>query len=285
MKVREFNLINDLGQKYSLMDPKDYAFFEDPDGLGYSYSNTYQKLGNTYAISSSKLLQGSVTGNLYFEKYENYRNLIDFVHGSTKLILEYIIPYEKSLKTFYKDIQITKIDKGDKETNGYLVSPVTFVNLSLWYEKVIKKYLIDDDDSTAIWDFYFDSYFPSYSSRDLDYINEGHVDASIELNIDGEVNNTKIRLYIEGELYQEVKINTLIGQNEKLCYSSRENNFYIKKRQQNGTYVDLFDLNIIEFENDNVIRMPPRKQCRLTISADDTINSADLIVYSYYVSV
>ena len=283
--VREFNLINDLGQKYSLMDPKNYAFFEKPDGLGYSYTNTYQKIGNTYITSSSKLLQGSETGNLYFEKYENYRNLIDFIYGSTKLVLEYIIPYENSSKTFYRDIQITNISKSDKESNGYLVSSVTFTNLSLWYDKIIKQYIIEDDSSCTLWDFYFDSYFPSYSSRDLDYINDGHVDASIELNIDGEVNNTVIKLYVEGELYQEVKIKTLISQNEKLCYSSKENNFYIKKRQTNGTYVDLFDLNVIKFENDNVIRIPPKKQCRLTISADDVINSASLIVYSYYVSV
>ena len=285
MNVREFNLVNDLGQTFSFMDVETGAFFSDPSGLGYTYRNNYQKVGNIFSTSITELSQGSVTGQLYFTKYENYRKLINFVHKSTKLMLMYVIPYENSTKTYYKDVEMTNIGKSDKEKSGLLKCSVTLTSLSLWYEKVITKYIVEDDDTITTWDFYFDSYFPSYSSRDLDYINEGDVDASVEINIEGEVVNPKLRLYIEGELQQEIAIPITILQHEKLCYSSKEDNFYIKRKKEDGTYESLFTLDYIQFENDNVIRIPPGKQCRLVISSDDSVDVADLTIYAYYVSV
>lgn len=285
MNIREFNLINELGQSYSFMDIDTGAFLSSPSGLGYSYKNSYQKLGNVFINSLTELSQGSVTGKVYFTKYENYRKLINFIHKSTKLMLMYVVPYEKSTKTYYKDVEVTNISKGDKDKNGLLSCSITLTSLSLWYEKIITKYIVEDDGTTTIWDFYFDSYFPSYSSRDLDYINDGDVNASIEVNIDGEVTNPTMKLYIEGELQQEIKIPILIQQHEKLCYSSKEDNFYIKLKKEDGTYESLFTLDYISFENDNVIRIPPGKQCRLVISSDDSVEVADLTIYAYYVSV
>lgn len=286
MAVREFKLMNNLGQEYSLMDIENYAFLSDPSGLGFSYRNSYQKLGNHFSPSSKELEQESMDPILYFKKYESYRNLCSFIHRSSSLILVYIVPYETSTKTYYKDIDVTNITKSEKDPKtGCLKCSATFVNISLWYEKSITKYIIEDEDDSTIWDFYFDSYFPSYSSKDLNYINEGDVDGSIDVVVDGEVINPVLRLYIEGNLHQEITINTTIAVDEKLCYSSQEDNFYIKKRKPNGTYENLYSLDVISLDNDNVIRIPPGKECRLTITANSPISSAEVIIYTYYVSV
>ena len=72
--VREFNLINELGQTYSLMDIENYALLTSPMGLGYSYETEYEQLGNTFVTSLRKLVQGNITGILNFLKYDNYKN-------------------------------------------------------------------------------------------------------------------------------------------------------------------------------------------------------------------
>ena len=55
MKVREFNLINEKGQKFSLMDIENFSLLTDPDGLGYTYSNSYTKVGEVF-INNLKVL-------------------------------------------------------------------------------------------------------------------------------------------------------------------------------------------------------------------------------------
>ena len=279
--VREFCLINNLGQTYSLMDPEEFAYFHEPKGLGFDYNSRYLKVGNVFSPSIRELSQSVVDGELYFHYYENYRKLISFIHKATKLTLKYVVPYKNSTKTYYKDVTIDNLTKGDKEENGYLISSMS-LSLFFWYER--SNFIIEDDDNICRWDFYFDSYFAQYSSRDLEYINNGDLDGSIDLIIYGEVTNPKISLYIEGELFQEIEINTQLMENERLYYSSKSDDFYIKKRNSDGTYTDLFDLNVITFENDNVLRIPPGKQCRITLTAVDLIAKADLNVYSYYVS-
>ena len=280
--VREFCLINNLGQTYSLMDSEEFAFFHKPKGLGFDYNSKYLKVGNVFSPSIRELSQSVIDGELYFHYYENYRKLISFIHKATKLTLKYVVPYKNSIKTYYKDVTIDNLTKGDKEENGYLISSISLNSLSLWYEH--SNFIIEDDDNVCYWDFYFDSYFAQYSSRDLEYINNGDLDGSIDLIIYGEVTNPKISLYIEGELFQEIEIKTQLMENERLYYSSKSDDFYIKKRNSDGTYTDLFDLNIITFENDNVLRIPPGKQCRITLTAVDSISKADLNIYSYYVS-
>lgn len=66
--VRKFNLINELGQTYSLMDIENYSLLTAPMGLGYSYETEYEQLGNTFVTSLRKLVQGNITGQLNFLK-------------------------------------------------------------------------------------------------------------------------------------------------------------------------------------------------------------------------
>ena len=97
--------------------------------------------------------------------------------------------------------------------------------------------------------------------------------------------NPVISLYVEGELYQSVSINTLIDNYEKLIYSSKENEFEITKVLADGSTEDLFRLDTIDFENDNVIRIPKNMNCEIRLSADTNIDNAIVTIYSYYISV
>lgn len=283
--VRQFNLINEKGQTYSLMNIQEYCLLTSPTGLGFSYSIQYEQLGNTFVQTLRKLEQGNINGQVNFLNYQNYKNYVDFVAKSDEIKLQYTIPYKDTSKTFYRDIDIQSTSKGEIQPNGVIQEQVQINCKSLWYEKIAQQYQISATSNEVRWDFRFDSYWSGYTVRELDYINTGHVDASVEIAIDGECVNPSINLYIEGTLFQTITVNDTIDVYEKLLYSSKEGDFYIRKQLTDGTYDNLFSLEYISFENDNVLRIPPNKDCTITLTADEDIEKAVITIYVYYISV
>ena len=281
--VREFKLINEKGQEYSLMDLYNYCFLSDPSGLGYSYLTEYEQLGNTFLTNLRKMEQGQISGTANFSSYDNYRKLIDFIEDSEQLRFAYKIPYITGFKEYFKDVQIQSISKTQKQTDGIIKEAITFDCLSLWYEENTIEYTIEPMKDEMRWDFYWNSYFNDSNSTNIEYANKGHVEAPIQLEIDGTVSNPKIQLFVEGVLYQTVSINTNILEYEKLIYNSRENQFEISRIKTDGSKEKLFKLGVIDFENEDVVvRIPKNKSCEIRLSADNTISSAKLTILPQY---
>lgn len=163
--------------------------------------------------------------------------------------------------------------------------PIVFDCLSLWYEENRVIYTAKGEEDEIIWDFKWDSKFADYNTRSLQYINNGHVEAPILVEINGNVINPKIELYIEGELYQTVTFNVQINEYEKLLYGTKENEFYINKQNTDGTLKSLFSLDVIEFENDNVVRLPIGKSCELKLKAENEILNAQITILAFYKAV
>lgn len=284
--VREFKLVNEKGQEYSLMDIHNHCLMTEPSGLGYGFDTQYQSLGNSFIENLRKIQQGQISGEVNFSKYENYTNLVNFIESSEKLRFSYKIPFsDGSSKEFFKDINIQSLTKTQLQTNGILSETITFDCLSLWYEENTVVYTIEPLSDEIRWDFRWDSRFTDYSSRNLQYINKGQVEAPIYVEVDGQVINPEIQLYVEGQLYQTVKINTTIAQYEKLLYNTRENQFFIGKQNTDGTTSSLFSLDYIDFANDNVIRLPKNKSCELRILADNELLNAKITIYPQYMAV
>ena len=91
--VREFKLINEKGQGFSLMDIYNHCLLTDPAGLGYSYTTEYQQLGETFISNLRNIQQGQISGTLNFMNYDNYTSFVNFVEGSESLRFGYKIPY------------------------------------------------------------------------------------------------------------------------------------------------------------------------------------------------
>lgn len=209
--------------------------------------------------------------------------MIDYIENSEKLRFCYKIPCgNKTCKTYLKDIEIQEITKTEIKTNGVISETVTFDCLSLWYEENTIEYVIEPQENELRWDFYWDSTFNDSNTTSLEFENNGHIEAPIIAEIDGQVVNPRIAVYIDGVLMQEVEINTTILKYEKLIYNSKENEFTIKRIKTDGTEESLFDLDIINFENDNVIRIVKNRTCEIRLRADNTINSAKLTVFPQY---
>ena len=284
--VREFKIINEKGQEFSLMDMENYCFLSEPSGLGYEYQTEYQQLGDTFISNLRNIQQGQINGTLNFKNYDNFASFVNFVEGSEGLRFGYKIPYKDgSSKEYFKDTQIQSLEKSQIQTNGFLSEAVIFDCLSLWYEENTIIYNITAQENEIRWDFKWDSKFADYDSRNLQYINSGHVEAPIYAEIDGQVVNPKIELYVEGELIQTVAVNITIAQFEKLLYDTRENQFMIAKQNTDGTVESLFSLDYIDFENDNVIRLPKNKSCEIKLTADNEVLNAKLTIYPRYKAV
>lgn len=283
--VREFKLVNEKGQEYSLMDIENYCLLTDPSGLGYTYSTEYQQVGNTFIENLRKIQQEPIIGTANFLKYDNYKNLVDFIEKSEKLRLAYKIPFSDTEKEYFKDINIQSLTKTQKLTDGVLSETITFDCLSLWYEQNTVIYTIEPNLNEIKWDFKWNSKFADYDTRSLQYINNGHVEAPVLIEIDGYVKNPYIELYVEGELYQTVTFNTTINQYEKFLYGTKENDFYINRQKTDGTLENLFSLDVIKFENDNVIRLPQNKSCELKLKAENEILNANVTILTYYKAV
>ncbi len=285
MAVREFKLVNGKGQDYSLMDIKNYALLTKPTGLGMEYKKEYAQVGNTFIETFSKIAQKKIQATVVFSNYDNYRNLVNFIALSDSLRLYYKVPYKDGIRQFYKSVSVELLDKTEIDDDGFLRESIRLTSLSLWCEEIQTIYKVQNQDGEMRWDFKWDSKFASYDARSLKYINKGHTDASIRVELGRNILNPVISLYVEGELYQSVSINTLIDNYEKLIYSSKENEFEITKVLADGSTEDLFRLDTIDFENDNVIRIPKNMNCEIRLSADTNIDNAIVTIYSYYISV
>ena len=194
----------------------------------------------------------------------------------------YIVPFKNGKKKYFKDVEIRSLEKTQIQTNGFISEMVVFDCLSLWYEQTTAIYTIEPKENEIRWDFVWDSRFADYDTRNLQYINNGHVESPIIVEIDGHVINPKIELYVEGELFQTVNFAVEIEDYEKLFYGTKENDFYIKRQNTDGTLEDLFKDWVIDFSNDNVIRLPINKSCELRLKADNEIQNAKVTILCFY---
>ena len=280
--VREFKLLNEKGQSFSLMDIENYCLLTEPTGLGYTYSTEYEQLGNTFVENLRKLEQGQINAVANFLYYDNFKNFIDFIEMSESLVLAYKIPFKDKQEEYLRNVNIQTVGKSEKQQNGAISENITIECKSLWYKENIFIYDMTSQEREMRWDFQWDSKFVSYDIRSLQYINKGHIDAPIILELHGELLNPKIELYVEGELMQTVNFNLELEAYEKLLYCTKEDEFYIKKQNTDGTFEDLFSLDVIDFANDNVIRLPKNKSCEIKLSADNDIQGAQIKILEYY---
>lgn len=182
-------------------------------------------------------------------------------------------------------MQILSLTKTEKQTNGVISESITFDCLSLWYEQTTAIYNMKAQSDEIRWNFRWNSRFANYDTRKLSFVNRGHVEAPVLVGINGHVVNPKISLYIEGELYQEVPFAVEIAEYEKLLYGTKENEFYINRQKTDGTLEDLYKDWVIDFPNDNVIRLPKNKSCELRLTADNGITNAQITILTYYKAV
>ena len=284
--IRNFYFENEKGETVDCQKVSGNLFLYNVTGLGYEKEVEYVRVGNTYIKNEENVKQGVIDGELEFYEmtYDEYQKFVNFILGSESLRLIYIPKTSKGTK-YYRDIDFVKIDLSGEDDFNIITSPIQIYCTSLWYEENTTIYSIERLPDEIRWDFRWDARFTDYDTRKMEYTNTGHVEALILVEMSGYLLNPKIELHVEGQLYQTVKFNVEIQAYEKLLYGTKENSLYINKQNTDGTLESLFDLDVIDFESDNVIRIPRNKHCELKLDADNDVLDAKITVLAYYEAV
>ena len=254
--VREFNLINEKGQKYSLMNINEYCLLTEITGLGFSYNTEYSKIENTYTNNIRELEQEQPSGIANFLNYDNYEKFVNFIINSEKLKLEYKIPKKDKVNTYFRDIEIQSLEKTEIQTTGVISEPIAFACLSLWYEENKYIYTVEEITDELRWDFEWDARFTDYENRSVTFENKGHVKAPFLLEMGGYILNPCISVYVNKEKVNELKLDITINENEKLIYSTKDNELLLCKQLKDGTMQNLF--NSLDLNNINFFKLPKR---------------------------
>lgn len=280
--TRKFSLVNEKGQEYPLNDLKNYAFLTSPNGLGYGYKTDYQAIGDVFIEDIRKRNQGNMTADLNFANYDNYNTFVNFIESSESISLLYEIPFKvKPLKKYYIDVNIQSIGKSEKKQSGIITEGIVLEYKSLWYEKQETIFRIEAKEREIRWNFRWSSRFSSYDMRNIVFNNEGHVDAPFKVEIAGTVINPKIAIYKDNRLVNILQLPITINRNEKLLYSSLENDIYILKQNADGTITNLFDLDFIDLQNENIFRLK-RGINEIRLQAENDIVNAKIVIFPRY---
>lgn len=277
--VRQFNLLNEKDEKFSLMNIQEYCLLTSPAGLGYSYSTSYEQLANLFVQNIRTLEQGKIEGIVNFLTYENFWNFVNYIENAESLRLEYIIPFNDDTKTFYRDVQISNLSKTEKTLNGVISESITFNCTGLWYQEAITEYGFGDQD--IVWDFRWDPFFADYTERTIEFENDGHTEAPFQVSMTGNIIKPKISVIQNNQVINSIEFPFTLQTGETLQYSSKENELYIRKIGTDGTITNLFNSSYIDINNTNIFTLPKGTSI-LSVSAENDIYYGNVDIYKRY---
>lgn len=277
--VREFKLMNEKNEEFSLMDINNYCLLTEPSGLGYQYNSSYEQVGNTFIEDIRRVAQGKVNGIANFKNYDNYNKLVNFIEQSEKLRIAYKIPFNNETKTFFRTVNIADISKTQKQENGIISESITFDCLDLWYQDKETEYAVGEEDIQ--WNFRWDTRFSEFKERSIFFENDGHVEAPIKVELNGYLIRPRITVLVNGEILFDLPFDIILENNEKLLYSSEDNNLYIKWIHADGTEENLFKQQYIDLNNTNIFKIP-KGTTEIRLTAENDIVDAKLNVYNQY---
>lgn len=280
--VREFYIENELGQRFSMMDIEKCCFLSSPTGLGYSNDIQFIQIENDFIEDIKKIAQGQISGELIFKKYDNFKKFIDFIEGANELKLVYKVPLESETIEYYKDVNVSTVEKGEFGTDGVLRIPITFMCKSLWYEAKELVYNIDSVTNELRWDFEWNSAFTSYDNRNIVFENKGHTEAPFKLELNGEVINPKITIFEDEKEVGKLDLTGLtINSEEKFIYNTKDTGEQIYKEGA------MWKENLFNFLNPNFINFYKLRKgvSKIRLEADNEITNGKLTIYVQYKAV
>ena len=161
----------------------------------------------------------------------------------------YEIPFANNSVTYYRDVNIKSLEKTERQENGIISENIEFDCLSLWYEQNETIFKIEEYDDEMRYD---------YNGRAIQFDNRGHVEAPIQVEIDGFVRNPTITILVDEQEYASIKIPITINEYEKLLYSSKTGDIYIQKQKTDGTKENLWKKEYIDITKQNIFKLPLR---------------------------
>ena len=294
MRCREFALRRSDGSVYPLNGKDHGAYIRDPAGLGFSASPTFADLKGGFFVPTSDDAepQQTFTGTIVFTKlpYQTYRKFAVWLGTAKQLELCYTpVPGE----TFYKQLSVNYISKGELNSVGWLEIPFSFYQDSPWYRSVAGDPLViavTSDENVRRYDYFYDEdlHYGEGAAGVLagEIRNVGSKPGYLMLQYVGACSNPTIRITgkTSGTTYGLCSANTSLTASDRLYYSSRPDNAYLQKIAADGSITDLLD--VIRNLNNCWAALPPDEPCALSLEADTPLlGDASVQIFNYWGSV
>lgn len=196
--VRYFSLVNGNGVEVDMTTTD--IFFSEPSGLGYERTESYRQIGNSFIRINKQPKQGSITGTLIFTPPNAYQKYWDFVNviKIEPLKLKYK-PYTSSYEK-YRDVTITKLEKGELTKYASLECSITFSCLTPWY-RIIKFAPSETTITGNVWPITWPKVWGSGSEMSLEFDSDSILDSPCKLIINGHCKNPTWTHYVDGARY------------------------------------------------------------------------------------
>lgn len=158
---------------------------------------------------------------------------------------------------------------------------MTFTAKSLWYEPREIVYNIEPVSNELRWDFVWDPIFANYDNRNIIFENEGHVEAPILLELDGEIIDLVITIEDADGTHTLDFTGLIIESDETFIYDTRNTSQAIYVTD--GTT----ETNLFNYLNPNFINFFQLQKGVSTIrlEAEAEITGGKLTVFVEYVAV
>lgn len=291
-RIRKLSLQNKAGARWPMNGEKG-VYVSSLAGFGLTLSPTYADLtrGFFLSVGGESEPQGTVPFTIYFTRnaYAVYQSFVDWLAAAGTITLCYD---PTGTQEYWRDVAINFLQKGELNEVGWLEVPCSFYATTPWYRPVPTTLSLENTgmDESKRYDFTYDDDLiygeDSTSSLSGELTGGGHVPGSLELIFYGAITNPKIRLVgnVSGKTYGLCSVTAVLGASDRLKFSSRYEQSYVRKVAADGTETDLLDA--LDLSTTPFPHLPVDEPCTISIEADAAFTgSADLTVYYYYRSV
>jgi hypothetical protein len=282
---RRFYLENEQNQRYNLQDLKNGALLASPAGLGLSMSRAYELTGDAARVISEIFPLRSFTGVIIFDgtnAYDSYRALVNFIAASDAMRLVYAPEYKIASGEFLADAEVESVTKNEVK-GGRMECDVSITLKGAWYKRESLRVVAEKTGAELRYDRVYEYAYSDVSTDAIEIYNDGHFEAPVMLEAEGELVNPRLSLYVNGILRSQLAVTAVIETGETLVFCTKDDELMLMKRFPDGSTENL--INYISVENDNFFKLP-KGLSTLSLSADNEIRSKSVItVFTAYKAV
>lgn len=291
-RIRKVYLQNATGDRFGLNGEKG-VYVSSLAGLGITLAPTFGDLGRGFfvAVSSESEPQNSVACTLTFTRnpYQSYKSFVDWLSaaGTVKIVYDTV-----GVQEYFRDVTLNFLQKGELNEVGWLEIPCSLYCNTPWYLPKPTSLVLEgggtDECKRYDYEYTDELIYGSDSTETLSgtIVGAGHIPGSLELTYYGAITNPTIRLVgdLSGKTYGVCSVAAALSASDRLKFSSRYEDSYVKKISAEGVETDLLD--VLDLRTTPFFHIPVDEPCTLSLESDTIFTgSADLQVYYYYRSV
>lgn len=291
-QIRKIALLNSSGERYGLNGELG-IYATGLSGLGVTLSPSFADLNYGFFSPVNDALepQGAIPFTLVFTQnpYKVYMDFVNWISASSSLSIAYNPAGDQE---FRRDVTLNSLQKGELTAVGWLEIPCSFACLTPWYLPLPTSLRIEKNNDAEIkaYDYVYSDVLrfgpESASSFSGEVAGAGHIPGSLEISYYGAISNPRIRLSgnISGKTYGICSIATVLEETDRLHFSTKYENSFVKQISATGAETDLLDK--LDLLTNPFFHIPVSEPCTISMEAEaEFTGTADMLIYYYFRSV